>query len=91
MKTKVQRPTAFQVWVEKNRNKVISWLDKQSDFYTKIMEEPVKRRMVLLVNLIAVCLMVAAIAAEGSMVVSLVAAICAGYLVKRLNGTDNKE
>lgn len=71
------------------RIKVISWLDEQSDFYTMIMEEPVKRRTALLVNLIAVCLLVAAIAAEGALIVSCVAVLCAGYLVKRLN-RDNK-
>jgi len=71
------------------RIKVISWLDEQSDFYTMIMEEPVKRRTALLVNLIAVCLLVAAIAAEGALIVSCVAVLCAGYLAKRLN-RDNK-
>lgn len=91
MKTKeVQRPTTFQVWAEKNRNKTISWLDEQSDFYTRIMEEPTTRRTALLVNLIAVCLMVAAIAVDGALIVSLVAVLCAGYVVKRLNATDNK-
>lgn len=71
------------------RIKVISWLDEQSDFYTMIMEEPVKRRTALLVNLIAVCLLVAAISAEGALIVSCVAVLCAGYLAKRLN-RDNK-
>ena len=92
MKTKeVQIPTTFQVWVEKNRNKAISWFDTQSEFYTRIMEEPTTRLTALLVNLIAVCLMVAAITVEGDLTVSFVATLCAGYLAKRLNATDNKQ
>lgn len=76
---------------KKNTNKVVSWLDKQSELYTKIMEEPVKRSTVLLVNLIAICIIVAAIAAGNALIISAVATLCAAYLVKRLNGTDNKE
>lgn len=73
----------------KKINKMVSWLDRESEFYTKIMEEPVKRSTALLVNLIAVCIIVAAIAVEGSLIVSFVATLCAGYLVKRLN-RDNE-
>lgn len=91
MKTKeVQRPAAFKVRVGKNINRVAGWLDAQSGFYSGIMEEPVKRRTALLVNLIVVCMTVAVIAADGALAVSLAAAFCAGCLVKRLNATDNE-
>lgn len=64
--------------------KVVSWLDEQSELYTKIMEEPVTRGTVLLVNLIAICIIIVAVAAGSSLLISFAAALCAGYLVKRL-------
>ena len=70
------------------KKKVVSWLDEQSDFYTKIMEEPVTRGTALLVNLIVICIIIAAIAAEGALIISTVATLCAGYLVRRLNGSN---
>lgn len=91
MKTKeIQSPTNFQIWYEQNRNKVISWLDSRSEFYSKIAEEPTTRRTVIRVNLITLALMLGAVAVEQQPLVSVVAMACAGYLVKRLNGTDNK-
>ena len=66
------------------KKKVVSWLDEQSELYTKIMEEPVTRGTALLVNLIAICIIIAAVAAGSSLVISFTAALCAGYLVKRL-------
>ncbi len=68
-----------------NKSKVVSWLDEQSELYTKIMEEPVTRGTVLLVNLIAICIIIAAIAAGGALIISAGATLCAGYLVRRLN------
>lgn len=91
MKTKdIQSPTNFQIWYEQNRNKVISWLDSRSEFYSKIAEEPTTRRTVIRVNLITLALMLGTVAVEQQPLVSVVAMACAGYLVKRLNGTDNK-
>ncbi|MDU7314169.1 MAG: Tat pathway signal protein [Prevotella bivia] len=92
MKTKeIQSPTNFQVWYEKNKNKVVSWLDGRSELFSKIAEEPTTRRTVIRVNLISLALMLGAVAAEQQPLVSVVAMVCAGYLVKRLNGTDNKK
>lgn len=70
------------------RDKVISWLDGESEFYSKIMEEPTKRSTALLVNLIAICVSVMAIAADGALIISFIATLCAGYLVRRLNKGD---
>ena len=78
-------------WIANRKSKVASWLDEQSEFYTMIMEEPVKRRTVILVNLVAVCILTAAIMAEGALIISFIATFCAGYLVKRLNTKDDKK
>ena len=85
---KLQEATTFKVWL---RKKVINWLNEDSKLYTKIMGEPVRKETVLLVNMIAVLLMVAAIAVEGSLLISVIATICVGFLVRRLKITDNKE
>ena len=92
MKTKeIQSPTNFQVWYGKNKSKIVSWLDSRSEQFSKIAEEPTTRRTVIRVNLILLALMLGAVAVEQQPLVSVVAMVCAGYLVKRLNGTDNKE
>lgn len=89
MKTrKLQEAATFKMWLKK---KVINWLNEDSKLYTKIMGEPVRKETVLLVNMIAVLLMVAAIAVEGSLIIAVIATICVGLLVKRLKITDNKE
>lgn len=89
MKTrKLQEATIFKVWL---RKKVINWLNEDSKLYTKIMGEPVHKETVLLVNMIAVLLMVAAIAVEGSLIIAVIATICVGFLVKRLKAKEDKD
>jgi len=92
MRTKeIKSHTNFQVWYEKNRNKDVSWLDSHSEYYSKIMEESITRRTVIRVNLIIVALILGAISVEQQLLVAVSAMVCAGYLVKRLNDTDNKK
>nr|WP_308533079.1 hypothetical protein [uncultured Prevotella sp.] len=55
------------------------------------MGEPVRKETVLLVNMIAVLLMVAAIAVEGSLIIAVIATICVGFLVRRLKTKEGKE
>lgn len=85
---KLQEATTFKVWL---RKKVINWLNEDSKLYTKIMGEPVRKETVILVNMIAVCLMIAAIAVEGSLLISVIATICVGFLVRRLKTKEGKE
>ena len=92
MKTKeIKSPTNFQVGYGKNKSKVVSWLDSRSELFSKIVEEPTTRRTVIRVNLISLALILGAVAIEQQPLVSVVAMVCAGYLVKRLNSTDNKK
>lgn len=92
MKTKeIKSPTIFQVWYGKNKSKVVSWLDSRSELFSKIAEEPTTRRTVIRVNLISLALMLGAVVVEQQPLASVIAIVCAGYLVKRLNDTDNKK
>lgn len=61
------------------------WLDGKSEFYSRICEFSVTRRIVLRVNLITLCCLICAVAVENNPLVSITAMLCAGYLVYRLN------
>lgn len=92
MKTKeIGSPTNLQVWCEENKERCIKWLDSRSELYSRIAEMPTTRRTVIRVNLITVAMIVGAVAVSEHPVVSVCSMLCAAYLVKRLNGTDNKE
>ena len=66
------------------------WLDSKSEFYSRIAEFSVTRRLVLRVNAVSLCLMLAAIAVEQRPLVAITSALCAGWLVYRINKTDKK-
>ena len=92
MKTKeIENPTNLQVWYEENKERFVNWLDGRSEIYSRIAETPTTRRTVIRVNLITVALIVGAVAVGQQPLVAAGSMLCAGYLVKRLNGTDNKE
>lgn len=92
MKTKeIENPTNLQVWYEENKERCIKWLDSRSELYSRIAEMPTTRRTVIRVNLITVAMIVGAVAVSEQPVVSVCSMLFAAYLVKRLNGTDNKE
>lgn len=66
------------------------WLDQKSEFYSRIAEFPVTRRLVLRVNTVSLCLILAAIAVEQQPLTAITSALCAGWLVYRINTTDKK-
>lgn len=66
------------------------WLDQKSEFYSRIAEFPVTRRLVLRVNAVTLCLMLAAIAVEQRPLVAITSALCAGWMVYRINKTDKE-
>lgn len=66
------------------------WLDSKSEFYSRIAEFPVTRRLVLRVNAVSLCLILAAIAVEQQPLTAITSALCAGWLVYRINKTDKK-
>ncbi|WP_028897837.1 hypothetical protein [Prevotella sp. HUN102] len=66
------------------------WLDQKSEFYSRIAEFPVTRRLVIRINLVSLCLIVAAVAIEQQPIVSVISALCAACLVYRVNHSDKK-
>lgn len=92
MKTKeIGSPANLQVWYENNKERFVNWLDGRSEIYSRIAEMPTTRRTVLRVNLITVALIVGAVAVSEQPLLSVCSMVCAAYVVKRLNATDNKE
>lgn len=67
------------------------WLDSKSEFYSRIAEFPVTRRLVFRVNAVSLCLMLSAIAAEQSPVVALCSTLSAGYLVYRFQKKGGRD
>lgn len=67
------------------------WLDQKSEFYSRIAEFPVTRRLVLRVNAVSLCLILSAIAAEQSPVVALCFTLSAGYLVYRFEKKGGRD
>ena len=66
------------------------WLDSKSEFYSRICEFSVTRRLVIRVNLVSLCVIVAAVAIEQQPITSVVSTLCAGYLVYRMNKSEKK-
>ena len=66
------------------------WLDAKSEFYSRICEYSVTRRLVIRVNLVTLCVGLAALAIEQQPITSVVSTICAGYLVYRINKSEKK-
>lgn len=65
--------------------KATKWLNEKSEFYSEIAEFRVTHREVLLVNGIALCVILAAMMAEGAIWWSLVPIGLAAYMVRLLN------
>lgn len=67
------------------------WLNSKSRFYTHICEFPITRLLAIRINLVALCLTVAAVAIEQQPVITMLAALYAARLVYRINKTDKKQ
>ena len=66
------------------------WLDQKSEFYSRIAEFPVTRRLVVRINAVSLCLILATIAVEQQPLTAITSALCAGWLVYRINKKDKK-
>lgn len=80
-----QRTFSIKEWAKVKGASVNKWLNTKSELYSRICEFSVTRRLVIRVNLVSLCLLVAAMAVEQQPVASVVSALCAAYLVYRLN------
>lgn len=87
---KEQQPIDVRATIQRKIKSINLWLDQKSEFYSRIAEFPVTRRLVLRVNTVSLCLMLTAIAVEQRPLVAITSALCAGWLVYRINKTDKK-
>lgn len=67
------------------------WMNAKSNFYTHICEFPVTRLLAIRINLLSLCLILAALAIEQQPVLAAISALCAGYLVYRMNKSEKKQ
>ena len=78
------QPIDVRATIQRKIKSINLWLDSKSDFYSRICEFSVTRRLVIRVNLVTLCLGLAAIAIEQQPITSVISTICAGYLVYRI-------
>lgn len=66
------------------------WLDAKSEFYSRICEFTVTRRLALRINLVTLCMGFTAVCVEQHPTTALISVLCAGYLVHRVNKSDKE-
>jgi hypothetical protein len=64
---------------------ITAWLNNRNDFQSQICEFEVTNRLLLMVNLIALLMLIAAICVESHIIISLITAPAAAYLVSKLH------
>ena len=87
---KQQQPIDVRATIQRKIKSLDLWLDAKSEFYSRICEFSVTRRLVIRVNLITLCVGLAAIAIEQQPITSVVSTLCAGWIVYRINKTDKR-
>lgn len=83
-----QRSFSVREWMNEKSKSINLWLDTKSKFYSRICGFPVTRLLAIRVNLVTLCLVVAAIIAEQQLIASAISALCAAYLVYRVNQSE---
>ena len=86
-----QRTFSIKEWTKAKGAFINLWLNSKSQFYSQICEFPVTRLLAIRINLVALCLIVAAVAIEQQPVAAVVSALCAAWLVYRVNKTDKEK
>ena len=84
------QPIDVRATIQRKIKSLNHWLDAKSEFYSRICEFPVTRLLAIRINLLSLCLILAALAIEQQPITSVVATICAGYLVYRINKSEKK-
>ena len=85
-----QQPIDVRATIQRKIKSLNHWLDAKSEFYSRICEFSVTRRLVIRVNLVSLCVIIAAVAIEQQPITSVVSTLCAGYLVYRMNKSEKK-
>ena len=87
----VQQPIDVRATIQRKFKSLNLWLDTKSEFYSRIAEFPATRRLVIRINLVALCMILAAAAVEQQPAITVVAAVTAAGIVYRINQTDKKQ
>lgn len=67
------------------------WMNAKSNFYSQIAEFPVTRRLAIRINLLSLCLILAALTVDQQPAIAAISALCAAYLVYRINKSEKKQ
>lgn len=86
-----QRAFTLKEWTDAKRKSLNLWLSTPSKFYSQICEFPVTRLLAIRINLVVLCMILAAAAVEQQPAITAVAAITEAGLVYRINQTDKKQ
>lgn len=84
----VQQPIDVRATIQRRIKSLNLWLDQKSELYSRICEFTITRRLVIRINLVSLCLIIAAVAVEQQPLASIVSALCAAYLVYRVNQSE---
>lgn len=87
---KGQLPIDVRATIQRKLKSLNHWLNSKSEFYSRICEFSVTRRLVIRVNLVSLCVGLAAVAIEQQPITSVVSTLCAGWIVYRINKTDKR-
>ncbi len=85
-----QQPIDVRATIQRKIKSINHWLDTKSEFYSRICEFNVTRRLVLRINVVTLCLCITAACVEQQPVASLISALCAAYVVYRVNKADKE-
>lgn len=87
----VRQPLDVRATIQRRISSLNLWLNQKSNFYTLTCGFPVTRLLAFRVNLVVLCMAVAAVAVEQKPIASVAAALCAAWLVFRVNQTDSRQ
>lgn len=87
---KQQQPIDVRATIQRKLKSLNLWLDAKSEFYSRICEFTVTRRLALRINLVTLCMGFTAVCVEQHPTTALISVLCAGYLVHRVNKSDKE-
>ena len=86
-----QQPIDVRATIQRKIKSLNHWLDAKSEFYSRICEFPVTRLLAIRINLLSLCLILAALAIEQQPAIAAISALYAAYLVYRMNKSEKKQ
>ena len=82
--SEVRQPVSLRERLRTTGRVINQWLDTKSEFYSRIAEFKVTRRVAIRVNMVTLAMIVVVIAVETAPVAALAAALSAAWLMYRI-------